>query len=116
MAAYTGDPQTYDLPLVIGDTFGPHVVEFQGDNGAIVDITGATGECEVRDSIGGTLLLSPVVTVNGSGGSFTFTAAPNLTEPLAEQRAKYSVRLTFLDGTVKTVLEGDVDIRPSVVE
>lgn len=114
--AYTADPVTWPHQLVIGDTYQPAIVTLEDDDGAAYNLTGATGVCQIRTEPGGTLLLSPTVSlVDAANGQFTWISAAASTASLQPQRAKYSVRLTFADATVRTIVEGPITIRPSVV-
>lgn len=117
MPVPTGDPAWFDFRVIIGDTLQPATVVLQDADGVAYDLTGVTGECEIRTAPGGTLLLSPTVSlVVAADGSFTFASSAAATSALTPARARYAVRLTWPTGEVRTVLEGNVDILPSVVE
>jgi predicted alpha/beta-hydrolase family hydrolase len=112
---YTAPPMKWDHELIIGDTYQPATVQLVDADDVAYPLDGATGECQIRTEPGGELLLSPTVTVDGTTDTFTWSSAVAATAVLLPQRAKYSLRLTFSDGSKRTVLEGVVTIRRSVV-
>ncbi len=117
MADYTADPKQYDHRLVIGDTY--LVIGTLLDSaGAVYDITGATGTAKLRSEPGGQVIATPTVSLytDGTDGKFQWTIAAATTAGLAPGRARYAVRLTFADSTVKTVVEGTIDIVKSAVD
>jgi hypothetical protein len=112
---FTASPYKFDSQLIIGDTWQPAEVALLDDAGDPYDLTGATGECEVRSSPGSTLLLTATVSHDGAGGVLTWVASAALTAALSAQTARYSVRLTFADATVRTVVVGTVHIVQEIV-
>lgn len=114
--AYTAPPVRWDHELIIGDTYQPLTAALQDGDDAAIDITGATGTMQIRTEPGGALLATGTVTITSAvDGEFQWSIAAATTAQLQPQRAQYSVRLTFADATVRTVLEGTVQIRRSVV-
>lgn len=118
MPVPTADPARWDFSAVIGDTLQP--ASFVLDDGATpavpYDLTGVTGECQIRSEPGGALILAPTVTITDAAeGEFTFASSAAATADLAPGRARYAVRLTWPSGEVRTVIEGVVTIRSGVV-
>lgn len=117
MPGYDAPPLRWDHELVIGDTYAPGVVALEDDTGAAHDITGATGEVRISEQVGGTVLLSPTWALVGAGtlGTFQWTDTAANTALLQSGRYPYAVRVTFSDGSKRTVLEGFVDVRRGVL-
>jgi hypothetical protein len=113
--SYTAKARKWDHELVIGDTY--RIVVTLKSAGVAYDITGATGTCEIRTEVGGTLLASPTVSLvtDGTDGQFQAVLAYATTATLTAQRAQYSARILFADGDRRTIIEGVVDLRKSVV-
>ncbi len=114
---YTSPPQRWDHELIVGDTYQPAVVALTDSEGAAHDLTGATGEVQLRTEPGAALALSATWALVGSGslGTFTWSASAASTASLAPGRYSYAVRVTFSDGSKRTVLEGTVTARRSVI-
>ena len=114
--AYTADPVTYDHVLIIGDSYQPATVTLTDSAGAAHSLVGATGVCQLRSEPLGELLLTATVTVtDGAGGVFTWSAAAATTAALLPGKARYSLRMTFADASVRTVLVGTVTLRRETV-
>jgi hypothetical protein len=110
------EPIRWDWTLLIGDTAQPASFVLEEEDGTPYDLTDVTGECQIRAEAGGLVLLEPAVTITDAvGGTFTFSASAASTAILAPGRARYAVRLTWPDATVRTVVEGTVTIRLSAV-
>jgi hypothetical protein len=115
--SYTAPPERWDHELVVGDTYLV-VAELVDSDGEPYDITGATGTCLIATEPGGTTLATPTVSLvtDGTDGQFQWVVAAATTAALSYPvRAQYSARLTFADATKRTILEGVVLIRRSVV-
>lgn len=117
MADYTADPVSYDHALVIGDTYQPATVTLTDSTGTPHALTGVTGVCELRSEIGGVLLLSPTVTIltPAANGQFTWASLPAATAALSPGTVRYAIRLTWPSGVVRTVLEGQIVVRRTVL-
>jgi hypothetical protein len=111
--SYTAAARQWDHELVIGDTYHPADVTLKDSAGDAYDITGASGTALITtEPTGGTTLATPTVALvtDGSDGQFRWTVAAATTAALtAGTRAHYSVRLTFADGTKRTILYGVVE-------
>lgn len=116
MPTYTAPPQVFDHDLWIGDTYQPAVIQLLDSTGAAYNLTGASGVCELRTESGGEILLAPTVSLtDAANGKFTWSSTAVQTAALKPGRAVFGVRLTFGDGTKRTILIGTVTIRPSRV-
>lgn len=112
MSVYTADPQKWDHNLWIGDTYQPVEVSLIDSAGVAIDLTGVEGDAQIRTEVGGRVLLEPTVTItDDAGGTFTWSSPATETAALAAGPAIYSVRLTWVDGTVRTILEGRIQIK-----
>src|ERR1051325_3374909 len=116
MADYTAPPVHWDHELIIGDTYQPVTLALADADGAAYDLTGVTGEAQVRTGPQGELMLEPTVTItSASTGRLTWSSVAAATAALLPQGARYAVRRTWPSGVVRTVVEGRVTIRRSVV-
>ena len=116
MANPTGDPARFDFRLIPGDTLNPGAFTLVDEDGAVFDLTGASAVCQIRSEPAGEIVLAPTVTVTDDvGGEFVITASAAATTDVAPQIARYAVRFTFADASVRTILEGNVSVTPSVV-
>ncbi|MEQ1565381.1 MAG: hypothetical protein ABMA64_07065 [Myxococcota bacterium] len=113
--SWTAQPQRFDLVHLVGETLAL-TVELVDADGVAVDLTGATGEAAVVAELGGGVVLEPVVTVtSAAGGQFTVTSTAAATAGLRPGTYRWGVRVTFGDGSVKTILEGELLARYSPV-
>lgn len=114
---YTSPPQRWDHELIVGDTYRPGVVVLEDSTGAAHDISGSTGEVQLRTEPGAALALSATYALDtdGTDGRFYWSASAAATAALAPGRYAYAVRLTFGDGSKRTILEGIVTVKKSVI-
>lgn len=109
--SYTAGPVRWDHDLIIGDTYFPAVAALATDDVAL-DITGATGVAELRAEPGGAVVASPTVAlIDGAAGTFKWALPAATTAIIPARSYLYFVRLTFADGSIRTVLEGRVNAR-----
>lgn len=115
--SYTAPPKRYDHELVVGDTYLV-IGRLLDAAGTAYDITGATGVAKVRSEPSGEVLLTPTVSLvtDGSDGYFQWTATAATTAALAPGRAQFALRLTFADGSKRTVVKGSIDIVREAVD
>jgi len=108
---YTSPPQYFDHELIVGDTYQPAVVTLVDAADAPYSLVGVTGVAELRERVGGAVVLTPTVTVtDAAGGSFTWASTAAQTAGLRPDAYNYGVRLTWGDGTVRTILAGVVTV------
>lgn len=111
MADYTADPAWFDFTQVIGDTLLLQVALADAE-GVAHDLTGVTATASVLTEIGGASVLDLTVTVtDAAAGEFEVGAAAADTAELDPGTYRYAVRITWGDGTVRTVLEGAMTAR-----
>lgn len=109
-------PTRWDHELIIAETYDPATVTLTQEDGSVYDLTGATGEVQLRTEPGGALVLEPTwAAISAAAGTFRWSATPAETADLVPGTYRYAVRLTFSGGTVRTVLEGRVTVRRGVV-
>lgn len=79
------------------------------------DLTGVTGACEVRTKLGGTLLATADVTVDGPTGTVDvhLPADESAGWSARTTTAVFDVELTADDGTVTRLCTGTLDISPN---
>lgn len=79
-----------------------------------VDLTGCTARMQVRERIGSPLALLTLTTSNGglelggSTGAITIVITEAQTQLLTKKTALYSLRIRFLDGTVRRLVAGSI--------
>lgn len=80
-----------------------------------VDLTGATPKAEIRDRAGGTLMLPLPLTVE-LPNVIVADLSPADGKKLTRHKGVWDLQLTLADGTVTTVIAGDVFVRASVTD
>lgn len=114
MPVYTAEPRRFDHKHRIGDTLQPAEATLYDGDGVALSMDGVTGECAIRREPGGAVLAEPAVACAGT--SFTWRAeVEELLEVSEPGRYVYGVRLTWPDGTVRTVLIGDITAEASTI-
>lgn len=114
--AYTAEPARHDWLLIVGDTWQPCTLVIKDADGTPYDLTGSTGQVQLRSEPGGSVLLDlDIVLTDAEAGALTWIATAEQTEALQPQRARYSLRIVFGDDSIRTILEGQVFIRRSIV-
>lgn len=113
---YTAPPQQWDHTAIVADTYQPAEARLVDEDGEPYSLAGVTGVAQVRAVPGGAVALTPTVTItDAADGRFTWAAAAASTASLQPGDYQYGVRLTWGDGTVRTVLFGVVRFQPSRV-
>lgn len=97
-------PSRYDIDLYRGDTFKFSLV-LKDVNSVVIDITGWTGLCQVKNSVGA-VVDTPTVTVGGTNGTVTVNMGD--TSSLAEDTYSYDVQMTDTTGNKRTYIGGNV--------
>jgi|TARA_R110000772_G_scaffold231896_1_gene343072 hypothetical protein len=99
-----------------GATFS-RVITYTDSAGNLVDLTGHTGELQVRATVSSaSAILTKVPTLGGALGTvaWTFTAAETAT--LTAAKYVYAIELTkTADATVTRLVEGALTVSPEVV-
>ncbi len=101
--------------LIIGDDYRPLVYgRLKDPTGAFYSLSGASGVAKVKTEFGGEVLATPTVTFAQDATSWYFywALADDVTALLKPQEAYLSVRITFSDGTKKTVVRTQIAIVP----
>lgn len=117
MAAIVRRAAKVDIEIVQGETFNP-VFTWKVD-GTAVNLTGYTARMTIRDTYGGTSLLSCTtensrITLGGAAGTITFSVAASDTAALtAPASGVYDLELVS-GSTVRKLMYGDVTIIPEV--
>jgi hypothetical protein len=111
--SYSADPVRYDHSAVIGDTYQVGVLQVGsvGTDGTVTpySLAGASGVASVKQVRGGSAVLSPTVTItDAANGRFTWSDTAAHTAALSPGDYEYAVRLTFADGSVRTIVYGTV--------
>lgn len=111
------DPIVFNHSLRVGDTYQPTWVQLTV-GGEVVTLEGASGTWSLRREAGGLVLADGEVLVNEVSNVFSWVAAHAATAALAEhagEMARFALRLTFGDGTRRTVIVGDVELMPETI-
>ncbi len=115
MPVYADKPVAFVHELIVGDDYRPVVVcRLKDADGAYYSLVGALGIAKLKREFGGQTLLTPTVTFGSDATSdyFYWTAPAAETELLSPMEAALSIRLTFGDGTKKTVIRTLLTIAP----
>jgi hypothetical protein len=108
---------TYSLTIEQGATLRL-IVTYKDPTGAPIDLTGYSARCQIRRSVGGSILLNLTtqnggIILGGSAGTITLLASASTTTPLTGSGV-YDLELVSSGGEVTRVLEGTVVISPNV--
>lgn len=110
-------PGVVNLGMTRGDTW-TLTVTYQDSTGAAVDLSGASARFQIRISQDSSTTLLALaspgdITLNASG-EIAVTASAAATAALDFSRAWYDLELTLVDGTVKTLIIGNIDLTKDV--
>ena len=78
--------------------------------GVVRDLTGYTAKMQVRATVGGTVILTPVMTVTGATGKIEATATGTVTGALTPGLYYYDWIITSPASIVERILEGKFQI------
>lgn len=95
---------TYNFTVRGGDTFTHTPILRDKTTQVPINLTGAS----VAGTVGGVALTCSIT--NATAGTFTFGLSPTQTAALKTGTNPYEVILTYADGTVQTLLTGNVVI------
>lgn len=88
------------------------MVQLVDETGAPYSISGSTGVVQIREQPGTAAILEPVYTIeSASNGEFYWLSPAASTASLAPGVYQYAARVTFSDGSVRTIVEGLVTVR-----
>jgi hypothetical protein len=108
---WTADPFVHDAVCIVGDTL---LLQFalEDSDGVAHNLSGVTGTASIRTEPGGLSVASPTVTVTSAAdGEWEVELAAASTASLSPGSYRWAARLTWGDGTVKTVVEGRLTVR-----
>jgi len=103
-----------------GATFS-RILVLKDSAGAVIDITGATADMQVRETVNAADVLVELSTTNGRivvdgpNGKLTLTISASDTASLT-LNGVYDLKVTFLSGTVDRILEGEFVVDPQVTQ
>lgn len=99
-----------------GSTFS-RVITYTDSGGNLVDLTGHTGELQVRATIASAnAILTKVPTLGGVLGTVAWTFSAEETATLTAAQYVYAIELTkTADATVTRLVEGALTVSPEVV-
>jgi len=96
------------------------IVEYKDNNGAPINLTGATAKMQVRDTKGGTklafTLTTPAggITIDGPNGKLTIKMTPTQTNKLFYPKSSYDIMVTDSNTNKIKILEGFLTLSRSV--
>lgn len=96
-----------------GTTFST-VINLTDDNGDPIDLTGYTGESEIRKHYSSSNSQSFTVTLGGTLGSLELGLSASQTSNLTPGRYVYDVEITSSSNVVSRIVEGIVTVTPEV--
>jgi hypothetical protein len=103
-----------------GATFS-RILVLKDSTGAVIDITGATADMQVRETVNAADILVELSTTNGrivvdgTNGKLTLTISASDTASLT-LNGVYDLKVTYLSGTVDRILEGEFVVDPQVTQ
>lgn len=108
-------PAKLDIDIAQGETW-VLTVTLAEDDGTAIDISGGSGQCQIRTQPGGQVLASPTVTVtDGAAGEFELSLTYTQTAALAFSTAYYDVALTY-NSIRQYPIEGRVTLKRRITE
>lgn len=120
MAEWDYDPFRADVEVLRGDSWSwlASLQSRDNENSPYlpVDLTTATGEATIRSEPGAVVVATPTVTITSvTDGEWEVTLSAAETADLPPGTYRWAVRITWLSGTVRTVVTGTCVVRPSLV-
>ena len=89
-------------------------INLTDDDGDILNLTGYTGEAQIRKYYTSTTAYDFTVDIGANTGQVTLSLSANTTNNIPSGRYVYDVEITDLNGTISRILEGIVTITPGV--
>jgi hypothetical protein len=96
-----------------GTTFST-VINLTDDNGTAIDLTGYTGDAEMRKHYTSSNSQSFSIALGGTSGTVTLSLTANQTANLTSGRYVYDVEVTSSANVVSRIVEGIVTVTPQV--
>lgn len=96
-----------------GTTFST-VINLTDDNGDPIDLTGYTGDAEMRKHFTSSNSQSFSVTLGGNSGTISLGLTASQTANLTAGRYVYDVEITSSSNVISRIVEGIVTITPEV--
>jgi hypothetical protein len=96
------------------------IVEYKDNNGAPINLTGATAKMQVRDTKGGSKLAFSLTSPNGGiiidpiNGKLTIKITPTQTNKLFYPKSSYDIMITDSNANKIKLLEGFMTLSRSV--
>ena len=96
------------------------IVEYKDNNGAPIDLTGATAKMQVRDTKGGSKLAFSLTSPSGgiiidpTNGKLTIKITPTQTNKLFYPKSSYDIMVTDSNANKIKLLEGFITLSRSV--
>ena len=96
-----------------GSTFSTDIV-LADKNGTVLDLTGYTGEAQLRKHYTSSTAVDFDVTINATAGQITLGLSANTTNNIVDGRYVYDVEITDSSNVISRILEGIVTVTPGV--
>lgn len=110
-------PARYDFTIFQGATFD-RTITWRDGNGQEVNLTGYTARLQVRDRVGGEVLLDlstgDGITLGGPAGTIALAISAVDTAALRFSQAVYDLELTSAGDEVTRLMQGKVLLSPEV--
>lgn len=108
-------PGTYNLTLYRGDSYEwDFVCWADAFKTTPADLTGAIAKAEIRNAPGGATVMELLCVITDSTVNVQLPVI--LWEGWALRTAVWDLQLTYLDGTVATIVAGSVTVTPDVTD
>lgn len=115
------EPATYNFSIYQGATWARQMT-YKDGNGNVINLSGYLCRLKIRQTWGGTVLLSLSngaeggITVAATSPNITVTLTPTQTDALTFQKAVYDMELESPAGVVDRLIEGVVTLKKAVTK
>ena len=109
---------SYSFTIEQGTDFS-RVLTWKDSNGNLIDLTGYTAACQVRDFKGGVLIdftEDGSITLGGTEGTVTLELPNSFTSTLDFDTARYDLKLTSSGSLKDRLVQGTVTLSKEVTE
>lgn len=104
----------HDTGVMCGETFS-HTLYFTGADGSVIDLTGRTACCQIRETPESAGLIAEMTcTVNPQTGSINLYLSAADTAAILPGRYVYDFKTVDISGFARFYLGGFFDVLPSV--